>query len=222
MAKGQFDALWQQTGYEKGHPAGFKKLIKFSIKKKIPLQTVSIDVLDQNMTHAFKQFRDGKYLMPDLVNRAKNIGDARRMLIDHDHVMRSLRKGKIVLATIDGEYHRQGKDIVTSLLRGVGFKTIDLGLGVPAPDIVRAVKRHRPDYLGISASILATIPKIKTLQKRLEKDGGLEKTTMIIGGYIAKEASSQAIGAEHYCKNIAQTISLLKTLSGLSNKPLPA
>jgi len=213
VAKGRFEAFWQKTEYGKGNSTGFKKLIQFSIKKKIPLQTVSTDVLDQNMNDSFKTFMNGKCLMPDLVSRAKNIGDARRMLVTHDNAMRSLSKGKILLGTIDGEYHRQGKDIVTSLFRGIGFNTIDLGLGVPVEDIVRAVQRHRPDYLGISASILTTIPKIKTLKKCLKKDGKLKKTKLIIGGHIAKEELSKSIGAAHYCKNITQTISLLKSLS---------
>jgi len=221
VVKGKFEALWQQTGSVKGNPAGFKKLIQFSIKKKIPLQTVSTDVLDHNMNVAFKKFLDGNYLMPDLVNRAKNIGDARRMLITHDNAMRSLSKGKILMTTIDGEYHRQGKDIVTSLLRGIGFNTIDLGLGVTVEDIVVAVKRHMPDYLGISASILATIPKIKTLKRCLEKDERLKKTNVIIGGYIAEEASSKSIGADHYCKNINQTVSVLKTISKMPADRLP-
>ena len=221
VAKGKFEAFWQQAGRSKGPPAGFKKLIQFSIMKKIPLQTVSTDILDHNMNDSFKKFIDGKYLMPDLVFRAKKIGNARKMLITHDKSMKSLSKGKILMATIDGEYHRQGKDIVTSLLRGIGFKTIDLGLGVPVEDIVNAVKRHTPDYLGISASILATIPKIKILKNCLEKNGGLKKTKVIIGGYIAKEESSKSIGVEHYCKNITQTISLIKALSGMPVDRLP-
>jgi 5-methyltetrahydrofolate--homocysteine methyltransferase len=223
VAKGRFQALWQQIGNGKEHSAGFKKLINFSIKKKIPLQTVSTDVLDHSMNSSFKKFIDGKYLMPDLINTARNIGEARKMLVTHDNAMRSLSKGKILLATVEGEHHRHGKDIVTSLLRGIGFNTIDLGLGVPLEDIVMAVKRHTPDYLGISASILTTIPKIKKLKKCLEKDEGVRKTKVIIGGYIAKEESSKSIGAEHYCKNTTQTISLLKALSGIpaDRRPMP-
>lgn len=221
VAKGKFGAFWQQAGRSKGPPAGFKKLIQFSIKKKIPLQTVSTDILDHSMNDSFKKYIGGEYLMPDLVFRAKKIGDARKELITHDKALKSLIKGNILMATIEGEYHQQGKDIVASLLRGTGFKTIDLGLGVPVADIVSAVKKHTPDYLGISASILATIPKIKILKNCLEKDEELKKTKVIIGGYIAKKESSKSIGAEHYCKNMTQTISLIKSLSGMPIDRLP-
>lgn len=213
IAKSKFDNFLQHSNWDKGHTADIKKLIQFSLKKKIPLSMVSTDVLDRAMHSSIKKIVREDYYIPQLVRKAKTIGDARAMLADHGNAMKSMSKGKFLITTIEGDCHSQGKNLVTSLLRGIGFKTIDLGLGVPVKDIINAVKWHQPDYLGVSASTLATIPKVKTLNNSIEKKAGLKKTMFIIGGYVAMDASSETIGAEHYCKNITETISLLKALA---------
>jgi methanogenic corrinoid protein MtbC1 len=213
LAKRKFEHFFQQANWDKGHTADIKNLIQFSLKKKIPLSMVSTDVLDRAMHISIKKFDRGDYYVPQLVRKAKTIGDARAMLADHDYGMKSMNKGKFLITTVEGECHSQGKIFVTSLLRGIGFKTIDLGLGVAVKDIINAVKWHKPDYIGVSVSTLALIPKVKMLKNKLEKKVGLKKTKVIIGGYVAMDESSETIGAEHYCKNITHTISLLKTLA---------
>jgi 5-methyltetrahydrofolate--homocysteine methyltransferase len=215
-ADGKFNALWQQVGYDDRHPSGFKQVIQRSIKKNIPLPTVSAGVLDRAMRSSLKKFKDGHYQMPELVMRAKKIGDARDLLVKHDSALKSLSKGDFFVATIKGEYHRHGKDIATCLLRGIGFRTFDLGLGVPVRKIIDTARRHKPDYIGISASILSTVPAIKQLKKRLQAEKRLERTSIIIGGYVAMDDASRSIGAEHYCKNVTETISLLTTLANKS------
>lgn len=187
----------------------------------MPLPMVSTDVLDRAVHSAFRKFARGEFTMPDLVMHAENIGDARAVLVKHDSGMKALRKGKFLVATIEGECHRHGKDIVTSLLRGIGFQAIDLGSGVAVDGIVNAVKWHKPDYLGISASVLSTIPTIEKMRNRLKKAGCLKKTKLFIGGYAAMDESSKSIGAERYCKNISQTIGLLSALAAGSGGGRP-
>jgi len=220
IANSKFENFLQQAKWDKGHTADIKKLIQFSLKKKIPLSMVSTDILDRAMHSLIKNFVRGDYYIPQLVRKAKTIGDARAMLADHDNTMKSMSKGKFLITTIEGECHSQGKNFVTGLLRGLGFKTIDLGLGVPVEDIINAVQWHKPDYIGVSASTLATIPKVKMLKSHLKKVAGLKKTKVIIGGYVAMDESSETIGAEHYCKNITETISLLKSLASKGDDSL--
>jgi len=220
IAKRKLESFLQQANWGKGHSANIRKLIQFSLKKDIPLSMVSTDVLDRAMHSSIKKFVRGDYYIPQFVRKAKTIGDARAMLADHDNTMKSMSKGKFLISTIEGECHSQGKNFVTSLLRGIGFKTIDLGLGVPVKDIVNAVKWHKPHYIGVSASTLATIPAVKTLNNSLKKQASLKKTKVIIGGYTAMDESSETIGAEHYCKNITETISLLRSLSSKGDNSL--
>ena len=123
----------------------------------------------------------------------------------------------MLLASVEGEYHRHGKDIISSLSKGIGFNTIDLGTDVPTEDILNAVDEHQPDYVGISASTRATIPELKEITDKINKDRALENTKIILGGFIAGDHEADALGADYLCPNLDQSIDLLVDLAHSSN-----
>ena len=122
----------------------------------------------------------------------------------------SLRK--FALVTIPGEKHIYGKDIVALLLKGVGFKIIDFGIAVPADKIIRYVKDHKPDYLGISTSTTSTIPELEKTVEKLSENKYLNNLKIIIGGYAVGAGFTKSINTNSKCGNIDQTIAFLKSL----------
>jgi len=207
---------WQTESGQKCQP-GVSELIKQSIQKKMSVPLISSDALDRAMDDSFDNFISGEYNVPDLVMRAKYTAEARDMLKEQVGASEALNKGKFILTSIEGEYHRHGMEIVSSLLRGLGFNTIDLGLGVPVADIVRCVKDHRPEYLGISGSTFSTIPLIQDLTDQLEQADCRENTTLILGGYLASTESPKSLGLDYCCHNISETIDLLKNFVDSAN-----
>lgn len=129
----------------------------------------------------------------------------------------SLNKGKFIPASVEGEYHRHGMDIVSGLLKGIGFNTIELGLGVPVAEIARCIKDYSPDYLGISGSTFSTIPLIQNLTDLLVQADCRENVTLILGGYLALTESRESLGVDHCCPNITETIDLLKNFADPKN-----
>jgi len=192
-------------------------LIKQSIQKKISVPLISSDALDRAMDDSFDKFLSGEYNVPDLVMRAKYTFEARDMLKEQAGASESLNKGKFILASIEGEYHRHGMDIVSSLLKGIGFNTIELGLGVPVAEIVRCVKDYRPDYLGISGSTFSTIPLIQDLTDQLVQADCRENVTLVLGGYLALTETPESLSVNHCCHNITETIDLLKDFAESAN-----
>jgi methanogenic corrinoid protein MtbC1 len=178
---------------------------------------ISFDALDKAMDDSLDKFISGEYNVPDLVTRAKYTSEARDMLKEKAGASESLNKGTFILASMEGEYHRHGMDIVSGLLKGIGFNTIELGLGVPVPEIVRCVKDNRPDYLGISGSTFSTIPLIQDLTNQLAQAGCRDNVTLILGGYLALTESPESLGVDHCCHNITETIDLLKNLANSAN-----
>ncbi len=207
---------WQTESGQKCQP-GVSELIEQSIQNKMSIPLISSDALDRAMDDSLEKFISGAYNIPDLVMRAKYTAEARDMLAEHAGASESLNKGKFILVSIEGEYHRHGKDIVSSLLRGIGFNTIDLGLGVPVTDIVGSVKDHQPDYLGISSSTFSTIPLIQDLTDQLVEERCRENVTVIVGGYLALTESPESLGVDQCCHNITETIDLLKEFAGSAN-----
>lgn len=192
-------------------------LISLSLENDVPAERISNEALDKPMHDIVNRFRNHDYDFMAMIARAKFTGDARDILADRVEETESLNVGTMLLATVEGEYHRHGKDIISSLSRGIGFNTIDLGMGVSASEMLNAVDEHQPDYLGISASTRATLPDLKEIVDNIQTGKAAEKTTVILGGFLAIGSEADAINADYRCSNIHQSIDLLIGLANASN-----
>lgn len=213
IIKGRADAFFGQAVSLKTGQAGVPELIRLSMQKKMPPPMVAKEAFDKAMSESVKQFEKGEYNVPELMSRSKYTALSRHLLEKQAPSPDALNRGKIILATVEGEHHRHGMDIVACLSRGFGLKTIELGFSVPVDEIVRSVKYHQPEYLGISASTLATIPMVKRLGSKLSKTGFRGSVKMIVGGYVAQSVSAAEINADEGCHNMTKTIRLFKGIA---------
>lgn len=192
-------------------------LISLSLENNVSPELISNEALDKPMHDIVHRFKNDDYEFMEMIARAKITGDARRILADCVEETEPLNKGTMLLATVEGEYHSHGKDIITSLSRGIGFNLVDLGMGVSAREIRNAVDIHKPDYLGISASTRTTIPDLKEMVDHIQADKAADKTTVILGGFLATYNEADAIDADYRCSNIHQTLDLLLSLANSTN-----
>jgi len=193
------------------------ELISLSIENDVPAPLIASDGLDRPMLDVITRFKNDDFAFIEMIARATLAGEARKILADHVENPESLSKGKMLLATVKGEYHRHGKDIVSSLSRGLGIDTIDLGTGITANEIIDAANEHKPDFLGISASTRATIPDLKKLMHKIQEDHTFEDMSVILGGYLAVDEEADAIAVDYQCSDLSQTIELLSNLTGNEN-----
>lgn len=196
---------------------GISALISVSIENDVPPTLISNEALDKPMLDIVNRFKNDDYEFMEMIARAKLTGDARDRLADHVEETETLDNATILLATVEGEYHRHGKDIISLLARGIGFNTIDLGMGIPASEILDAVDEHQPDFLGISASTRATIPDLKDVMDTIHANNALENTRTILGGFLSIYNEAEAIDADYCCPNIHQSIDLFLNLANSSN-----
>ena len=192
-------------------------LISLSLENDVSPELISKEALDKPMHDIVHRFNNDDYEFMEMIARAKITGDARGILADRVEETEPLNKGTLLLATVEGEYHRHGKDIISSLSRGMGFNTIDLGMGLSASEILNAVDEHQPDYLGISASTRATVPHLREIVDTIQAGKTAEKTTIILGGFLATDNEADTIDADYRCANIHQSIGLLLNLANSSN-----
>jgi len=192
-------------------------LISLSLENDVSPELISNEALDKPMHNIVNRFRNDDYDFIEMIARAKITGDARDILADRAEETESLNKCTMLLATVEGEYHRHGKDIISSLSRGIGLNTIDLGMGISTSEILNAVDEHQPDYLGISASTRTTIPDLKEIVDNVQTGKAAEKTTVILGGFLAVDNEADAINADYRCSNIHQSIDLFTSLANSSN-----
>lgn len=112
-------------------------------------------------------------------------------------------KGKIILATVQGDVHDIGKNIVGLLMKNYGYEVVDLGKDVSAQFIVNAALKEKPDIIGLSALMTTTMVNMKEVIS-LARDRGI-KTDFLIGGAVVTQAYAQSIGA-HYAADGVQAV----------------
>ena len=115
-------------------------------------------------------------------------------------------RGKVVIATVEGDMHDLGKNIVTSLLRANGFDVLDLGVNVPTERIVNAVKEFRPDVVGMSALLSITMAKMQEVIEALKREGLRNNVKIIVGGAALTPEFAQMIGADHKAANALEGV----------------
>lgn len=113
-------------------------------------------------------------------------------------------KGKVVLATVKGDIHDIGKNIVKVILENYGFEVIDLGKDVPAEKVVEKVKESGAMIVGLSALMTTTAPYMKETVELLKKEVPGAKT--IVGGAVLTKEYADMIGATYYAKDAMETV----------------
>ena len=118
---------------------------------------------------------------------------------------------RIVLATVHGDIHDIGKNIVRLLLENYGFAVTDLGRDVPPCDVVAAVVRLHAPMVGLSALMTTTVPAMEETIVALRKEAPWCK--VVVGGAVLNKEYADRIGADAYCKDAMQTVRYAETLA---------
>ena len=116
----------------------------------------------------------------------------------------SVSRGKFVIATVKGDIHDIGKNIVKLLLENYGFDVEDLGRDVPPETVLEAVKRTGAKLVGLSALMTTTVPAMEETIKLLRKEA--PDVLIVVGGAVLTQEYADKIGADHYAKDAMATV----------------
>jgi len=145
----------------RGQKEELKALVEEKLKELTPF-SVSQEILARAMEKIGQLYASGEIFLPHLIlsaETAQPIFDYLNSLIPGKTVTR----GRILLATVEGDIHDIGKNIVATILRSSGFEVIDLGKNVPAETVVKEVQKLKPDLVGLSAMMTTTVGRIKEI-----------------------------------------------------------
>ena len=121
-------------------------------------------------------------------------------------------KGKIVLATVKGDIHDIGKNIVKVLLENFGYTVIDLGRDVPPETVLHAAKEHNVKMVGLSALMTTTVPAMEETVKLIHAE--LPECVTAVGGAVLSAEYAEMIGADRYCKDAMETVRYANEIFG--------
>ena len=169
--------------------------------------------LTKGMEIVGQKFEAEEYFIPDMLASAEAVGAAMEIL--EPHLARSgiKAKGKIIVATVKGDLHDIGKNIVSILLRGAGYIVKDLGNDVEPQVIVEAVRKETPEFLALSALLTSTMIYMGDTIKALTESGLRDKVKVIVGGAPVSEEFAGSIGADGYGADGFQAVALVEYLS---------
>jgi len=191
----------------------------------IPAQKLIDDYISKAFQIVGDYYEAGKFFIPDLL-KAAAASKAVLAIIKKKALARVHKRGRIVLATVKGDIHDIGKNIVGMMFESAGYEVIDLGKDVPIFRIIRAVRQYKPDALGLSALLTTTMPEMEKVIKKLKEER--LRVKVIIGGPNVTKKYAKKIGAFGAARNVLEGLKILRMIrysrglqSGVSGaKPL--
>ncbi|HEY5587752.1 MAG TPA: cobalamin-dependent protein, partial [Candidatus Paceibacterota bacterium] len=157
-----------------------------------------------------KKYESGEIFLPQLLQSAETVKKAFEVI--KESMLAStgtkLSKGTIALATVKGDIHDIGKNIVKILLENYGFEVLDLGKDVHENDVVKAVKSGNIKLVGLSALMTTTV---RSMQETIEalRENNLD-CTVFVGGAVLNEEYAEMIGANYYAKDATESVKIAR------------
>jgi len=188
---------------------GVLELTQSALEKNISLEVIITQGLTAGMQVVGEKFSTKEYFIPDMLASAEAVGTAMDILKPHLEASDIEARGKFAIATVQGDIHDIGKNIVAILLRGAGYEVNDLGIDVSAEKIIEVVKEEAPDYLGLSALLTTTMVVMGEVVEALKQNGLRDKVKVLIGGAAVSDEYAQEIGADAYCVDGFHAIKVL-------------
>lgn len=157
----------------------------------------------------------GKYFLPQLIGSAETMKNAIAVLepvLAEEHKDDEAR-ATVIIATVKGDIHDIGKNLVALMLRNHGFGVIDLGKDVEAEEIIRAAIEKKAQIIALSALMTTTMMQMKQVVS-LAKQNGLTAKIMIGGAAVTQDFADE-IGADGYSRDAAEAVVVAKRLQGM-------
>jgi len=195
-----------------GQP-GVSELINKALTQDVSVEDIINHGLSEGMSIVGQRFETKEYFIPDMLASAEAVGAAMEILEPYLAKSGIKPKGKIIVATVKGDLHDIGKNIVSILLRGAGYMVKDLGNDVDPQAIVDAVREEKPMFLGLSALLTSTMIHMGDTIQILTESGLRDSVKVIIGGAPVSEEFAGSIGADGYGADGFQAVAVVESLS---------
>jgi len=175
---------------------GADELTKQAINEGIVPQDILTKGLMVGMSKIGVKFRENKVFVPQVLMSAKAMGTAMLHLKPFFLSGEVTQKGTFIIGTVEGDLHDIGKNLVSMMVEGNGWKVVDLGTDVNADQFVAAIKEHKNAFIGLSALLTTTMVNMEKITKAIKEE--IPDAKIAIGGAPVTEDFKERIGADAY------------------------
>jgi 5-methyltetrahydrofolate--homocysteine methyltransferase len=197
-----------------GKHGEIKGLVQQALAAGLDPGAIVNDALIAAMDVVGKDFGAGKIFVPEMLVSAVTMKAGLEVVKPRLAGGESQSRGTIIMATVKGDLHDIGKNLVSMMLEGAGFKVMDLGVDLSVDKLIEQVKALNPDILGLSALLTTTMPEMQKVIGELKAKGLRGKVKVMVGGAPLDRAFAEKIGADGYGSNATEAVELARRFTG--------
>ena len=186
------------------------------VKKALAEGLNAQDIVDKGLVKGLHEcgagYEAGEKFIPEMLMAAEAMKASMAILKPHLAAGETVAGAKVVLATVEGDVHDIGLELVATMLGSAGFEVNFMGPDVETSRIINAVKQDKPQLLGLSALLTNTMDVMPVIIKQLEKEGLRNSLKVIIGGAPVSQDFATLIGADGFAYDAAAAVPVAKKL----------
>ena len=177
-----------------------------------------LEAVDQGLSKGMEvvgaDFESGEAFLPELLMAADSFNAAMEILnpVIEANKQKTAKLGTALLATVKGDLHNIGKNIVATVLETNGFEVVDIGIDQSTLNIIEAAQKHKADFIGLSSVMTTTMPYQKEVIETLAEMGLREKFFVLVGGGPVSQKWADEIGADGYGETAVDAVGIAKKL----------
>ncbi len=185
-----------------------KQLTQQALSEGLEPKKIVVEGISAAMEVVGEKFRANEFFVPELLIAQRAMKESLSMMAGApvDHI------GTVVIGTVKGDLHDIGKNLVSAMLEGAGFKVIDLGVDVSPDQFVKVASENSAHLIAMSALLTTTMGSMRDTVRALDKAGMKGKTRVIIGGAPVTQSYADEISADGYAPDAASAVDKAKKL----------
>jgi corrinoid protein of di/trimethylamine methyltransferase len=195
-----------------GNAKAAAAVTKEAVAANVDPQTLLTDYMIPAMDEVGARFEANECFVPELLISARAMKAGMEIIRPLLLGQAVEPAGRVVVATVQGDLHDIGKNLVATMLEGGGFQIVDIGTDVSPDKLADAVATHQPQLIALSALLTTTLPSMKRMIDRLAADGLRGGVKVMIGGAPVTQDFADEIGADGYSDNAAGAVNLARQL----------
>jgi corrinoid protein of di/trimethylamine methyltransferase len=199
---------------------GNQQSAKENAQKAIDQEMDPLEAVDEGLSKGMQvvgaQFENGDVFLPELLMAADAFNAAMEILgpVIEANKQKTSKLGTILLATVKGDQHNIGKNIVATVLETNGFEVADIGIDQSTLNIIEAAQKHNVDVIGLSSVMTTTMPYQKEVINTLMEMGLRENFFVLVGGGPVSQNWADEIGADGYGETAMDAVGIARNLLG--------
>ena len=197
-----------------GNAKAAAAITKEAVAANVDPQTLLTDYMIPAMDEVGARFEANECFVPELLISARAMKAGMEVIRPLLLGQAIEPAGRVIVATVQGDLHDIGKNLVATMLEGGGFQIVDIGTDVSPDKLADAVQTHQPQLVALSALLTTTLPSMKRMIDRLVQDGLRTGVKVMIGGAPVTQDFADEIGADGYSDNAAGAVNLARQLMG--------